>query len=121
MKKTLFVTILLFVSILFTGCATLPDDGSVTLYRVGSQVPEELSGCKYAEINAECNLYWLGLVACRTKFTKIYCKIYNDVFTEVKVYNTRSEYNMNTDSIHTYQIFDNLIGPFKINYIIYAY
>ena len=112
---------MLFVSIIFSGCASLPEDGSVKLYRVGSQVPEELCGCKYAEINATCNLYWMGLVKAGSKDVKIYCKIYNDVFTEVKVYNTRLEYNMNTDSMHTYQTFDNLIGPFKINYIIYAY
>lgn len=133
MKKwPIFVALLLFVSILFTGCASLPEDGSVTLYRVGSKVPEELSGCKYAEINAECNLYLLGLVATNTKCTKLYCKIYNDTFTEVKVYNTRSTYDSYTGNVgdtdftihsntYTYQTFDNLIGPFKINYIITAY
>ena len=130
-KLSLFVMLLLSVSIIFSGCASLPEDGSVKLYRVGSQVPEELYGCKYAEINATCNLYWMGLVKAGSEDVKIFCKIYKDIFTEIKVYNTRfgndrytgnignTNFTIHSDT-YAYKTLDDLIGPFKINFIIAA-
>jgi len=146
--KKLIIVFNLLISILCVGCtSTAFDRPSIEelgyqTWNIGSEVPEDLKGHKKVLVSAICNVYswseWIGwdggyYLSGQTQ-TEILCTIYNDRFTRLQVWNTKtnaarsSSYDwysgrtVTTTTIgNSYKELDDLIGPMSYQYIIEVY
>lgn len=109
MKKYLSLFLIVLLSCCFFSCASVEklEDGR-KLYYQGSIAPEELQDCSEAVIMATVNLYnGITRTVIKTTHTNIYVNIYKGKITQILVNNGNNR-------------IDELIGPFKIDYIISA-